>query len=253
MIFLLYQQSQANSLEYGDDNKLSVVNCPSDFYGEVFIPRSVTSIFGYNASIYAFKKCKDSISSLRFEENSEITNISKYSFYNTSLRSANMSECKHLTLLDTSTFDSCFYLETVILPPNISSIGWLCFYKDIKLTSIDLPDSLVTLISSSFSESGLTTISVSPNSKLEKLDLYCFSSTKISSFFIPKSVKSLIAPFEDCSLKNVTVDSNNQNLKTDSKSLFSGKDNSTLVFVVQTFLGDYIVPDFVTKIDGKLN
>lgn len=252
--FLLYQSFSVGSLGYSDNDNKVIVNCSTDFSGEVVIPSGVTEIYSISYKEYVFKNCKDSITSLRFDSNSQITSISKYSFYKTSLESVDMSECKNLNLLNESIFDQCYNLNSVILPPNISSIGNGCFSGDLKLSSIVLRDSVLTLNNNAFSSSGLTTINISINSKLEKLDQTCFSYSNLSSFFIPKFLISIYdVNFADCPLENITVHPENNKFKIDHDtfSVFIGIDNSILFRVVTTYpYNQYIVPSYVTTING---
>ncbi|EAY13605.1 surface antigen BspA-like [Trichomonas vaginalis G3] len=152
--------------------------------------------------------------------------------------------------LGVNAFGKCKYLKSVILPPNIYRIEMNCFANDYNLTSIDLPDSLVFIECHAFEQSGLEIINISPNSKLEALDYSCFEGTKLSSIFIPKFVRPFeTRVFDDCIfLENITVDPENKNYKSDSKSVYRGTDNSTLFKVVSRYLGEYIVAKHVTKI-----
>ena len=123
LCILTYQCLSIGHLIYRDESNTVVVGCSADFSGEILIPQNVTKIYSDDSNNYAFKNCKDSITSLKFEENSEIVSIGYRSFYDTNLESANLSACKKLTLLNSSVFYYCYYLKSVILPPNISSIG----------------------------------------------------------------------------------------------------------------------------------
>ena len=114
-----------------------------------------------------------------------------------------------------------------------------------------MPDSVVTLSHSAFEHSGLTTINISPNSKLEKIQDFCFRFSKLSSIFIPKSTKTIpMDAFIDCPLENITVDPENTNYKSDSKSFYTGTDNSTLLRVCVSYSGEYIIACYVTTINS---
>ena len=67
--------------------------------------------------------CKYGITSIKFEEDSEIISISNYSFYWTKIKSADLSNCNHLTLLNESVFYKSYGLKSIKLPQNILSIG----------------------------------------------------------------------------------------------------------------------------------
>lgn len=242
----LISQSTSSGFEYRNESNEVIVNCSSDLNGEVVIPQNVKIIVDY-----AFKNCQNSITSISFEEDSKVISIGSYSFYNAKIETANLSNCNKLTLLNESVFGYCRFLTLILLPQNISSIGRDCFLWASSLQSIDLPDSVETIYRAAFSYSGLTTIKISKTSKLSKLDSVCFTNTKLSSFFILKYLKDLtFDSFDGCQyLENITLDPENQYYKFESKTLFSGADNSTLFRVINTYSESvYVVPPYVINI-----
>lgn len=248
LYFLLVQCSSVGSLIYRDSNQV-VVGCTTDFSGEVLIPRIVTEIYSYNYDSYAFMNCKTQITSLKFEENGEISKISFASFFRTSLESVNFSSCTKLTKLNTGLFQLCYNLKSVILPPNVLIIEQLCFAGNKNLTSIQIPDSVVNISMGAFSGCSLTAINISLNSSLQKLDGNCFDWNKINSFYITKNLKDFNPlALGDCPIDNITVDPENLYFRSDFKSVYNGTNNSTLLYVIPTFSGDYIVPNFITSI-----
>lgn len=243
--YFIYHSYSIATLQYKENsNDQVVIGCVADSTGEVLFPNTVTTI-------ESLQNCKDSIKTLHFQESSEITTIESSSFSEASLEFVNLSECVKLTILNSSLFKNCKYLKTIILPPNLLSIEASCFYGDENLTSIDLPDSLVTISGFVFSNSHLTTINISHDSKLAKIDSDCFSNSKLKSIFIPKFVNyiSISAFMSTPYLENILVDPKNTNYKSDSESLYSGTDNSTLFRVVTSYSGEFIVPNYVRNIN----
>lgn len=253
MLYFLFRYSlSTGTLAYSDDGKV-VVACSSDYKGEVVIPQSVTEIRSTNTFNFAFKNCKNAITSIRFEENSEIVNISKYSFHTTIIETANLSECKKLTFLSDYTFENCYFLTTVLLPPSLSSIGSYCFYYNYMLSSIELPDSVTSLNNLTFfGSSFLTSINISETSNLERIGSFCFSNTQISSLFLPKNFNYLDpTSINDCPIGNITVHPENPYFKSDSQILFYGQNNFTIYRVIPSFSDtNYIIPSHVTNISS---
>lgn len=239
-------------LEYEHNNQV-VTGCSTDSRGEVFIPQQVTEIKIGKPDNYAFKKCKDSITSLRFDKNSQIAKIGEYSFKNTALEKADLGECKVLKIINAHVFENCKNLKTVILPPNLERIGISCFSYDPNLTSLDLPDSVYLISGLAFYFSGLTIINISSNSSLQKLNQECFKSTNLTSIFIPKNVTDIGSSVFLCcqNLENITVDQENANFTSDTKSLYTRTDNSTLIKVVEAYSGAYTVASYVTTISEE--
>lgn len=225
--FLLYHSYSVGSIEYKDSEHKIVSGCSEDLT-EVVIPRSVVEIYSESQTNYAFMNCKTKIKSLQFEVNSQITKIGDYSFYQTSLETVDFSQCNLLLSLEQYVFSKCENLSSVTLPPNIITIGRECFSNDKKLTSIILPDSVVILENYAFDMSGLTTITINPTSKLEKIDYMCFYWTNLISLYIPQKVNKLdSSALAFTKIERFEVHPLNNMFKTDSKSLYSGPNNST--------------------------
>ncbi|EAY03351.1 Leucine Rich Repeat family protein [Trichomonas vaginalis G3] len=251
IFFILYQSTSFEPFDYRDENQEVLIGCSSELSGEVVIPRTVKEIYSEGEYNYAFKNCRETITSIKFEEDNKIISINNYSFYETKIESADLSNCNHLTLLNGTVFRDCRRLKSVLLPPNISSIGSFCFYFN-ALTSVDLPDSVETIYEYAFRYSGLTTINISKNSNLKKIYYGCFDNAKFTTFFIPKSLDEISSDaFSYCfCLENISVDPENKCYKSDSKNVFTGTDNSTLFRVASSYSGEYIVPSYVTKISN---
>ncbi|EAY13136.1 Leucine Rich Repeat family protein [Trichomonas vaginalis G3] len=251
MFFYCFYCLSLSFLEYRDSSNEVIVGCLSDISGEVVIPQFATEIYSESSSNYAFKNCKDNITSILFEENSRIERIGPYSFFETNLRQVNFRNCQNLLLLNQSIFQNCKSLYWIILPPKLSIIGSFCF-SGTPFMDIELPDSVEIIESYAFYKTNLFFFRISDRSKLSFLGEKCFADLQIHVIHIPRYLNS-IAPsaFNNCLIDDALIDPENQNYKTDRKSLFTGTDNSTLMKVFGGFSDEYIVPDYVTSIsDG---
>lgn len=139
-------------------------------------------------------------------------------------------------------------MKTVSLPERISKIHSYCFYGTTSLLTIKIPDSVESIQSYAFYKSGLQTILITGNSKLKEISFDCFSYTKISSFYIPKSLTKLdISNLINCPLNEIRVHPNNMKYRGDVNNKFLASGN-TLIRVVESCSEDYIVDDLITSI-----
>ncbi|MEG9430210.1 MAG: leucine-rich repeat protein [Christensenellaceae bacterium] len=96
-------------------------------------------------------------------------------------------------------FDHCYFLTSIIIPDNITSIGSGAFRDCSSLTSITIPDSVTSIGYSAFAGcTGLTNITI-PDS-VTSIGEWAFACTSVSSITIPESVTSIkSAAFASCS------------------------------------------------------
>ena len=96
-----------------------------------------------------------------FGENSQLTSIGSYAFYNCSgLTSIEIPAS--VTSVGSSAFSGCSDLKSVLFGENsqLTSIGWSAFFNCSGLTSIEIPASMTSIGSYAFSGcSSLTSIS----------------------------------------------------------------------------------------------
>lgn len=98
---------------------------------DAYIEKGVTSI-----SDYAFRNCY-SLTSVIFEEGSQLTSIGNDAFYGCkSITSISIPES--VTSIGNHAFSSCASLKSVVIPDGVISIGDDAFYGCISLTSITI-------------------------------------------------------------------------------------------------------------------
>lgn len=143
-------------------------------------------------------------------------------------------------------FNYCLNISSVVIPPQVKSIGNLAFYAT-GITSVSLPSSLLRIERDAFCRSKLTSINL-PDC-LTCIEDEAFSSNPLSEVNLPKSLHKLAGnAFMGCNqLSKITVDSGNNDLVVIDNIVFS-KDLSKLICSIQTRTGSYVVPDTVREI-----
>lgn len=171
-----------------------------------------------------------------------------------------------VTKIGDRAFLNCKNLKTIIIPDNVLSIGKEAFescgvtdlvlgdrIKEIgrdafmfcaHLKSIKLPNDLTAISDNCFCAcTSLFDVELSPN--IISIGDQAFSSTRITSIYIPASVSS-ISPyaFDSTSLVNFEVDNYNPYFSGIDGVLFS-KDKTELIRLPDGRKGDYAVPEGV--------
>ena len=101
-----------------------------------------------------------------------------------------------------------------------------CVFSGTRITSVKLPDSIVTIGARAFSDSSLESVIIPGNVKT--IGNYAFSGTCLESVVIPDSVETIgNGSFSTYTLKNVTL---GKNLTTIGNYAFSGTKISEIVF-----------------------
>ena len=152
------------------DYAFGAYNNAMNFTGDLVIPSSVEYI-----GEAAFQNCS-SLTSLKFEENSQLTSIGNYAFY------------------------GCSSLTSIELPNGVTSIGYYAFSGCSSLTSIEIPNGVTSIGGSAFSGcSSLTSIEIP--SSVTSIGGYAFANcSSLTSIEIPSGVTSIgYFAFDECS------------------------------------------------------
>lgn len=160
----------------------------------------------------------------------EYTNLIECNFYNNT--STNFE-------IPNFTFFNCISLRNITLPNNIKNIGTLAFFSS-KITSFDIPITLITIGDNAFGNSLLNTINTSNASELISIGNYAFSGSKITSFNVPSKLSSVGNYAFYNSLLN-TIDTSNANgLTSIGSHAFMNTPLTTFRTPYNlTYLGDY--------------
>ena len=158
--------------------------------------------------------------------------------------------CSGITTLPESAFSACTSIVGITLPYGITGYGDYAFGGCSNLSELIFPESLTS--TSYRALNGCTSLkSITLPESLETIGLQSFSETGLTSITIPKNVKSIPNdPFTgSTSLERVTVDPDNQNYK-DIDGVLYNKSGSQLVYYPAARTGSYDIPSSVTQIGG---
>ncbi len=176
---------------------------------DLVIPDTVTTIRDY-----AFYNC-DSLMSVTFGENSQLTSIGNKAFYGcSSLTSITIPSS--VTSIGSYAFYNCDSLMSVTFGENsqLTSIGNEAFYGCNNLMSVTIPASVTSIGNSAFSSCGsLMSVTFGENSQLMSIQDFAFYDCgALTSIEIPASVTSIGSyAFCNCdSLMSVTFGENSQ-------------------------------------------
>ena len=200
-----YNCSSLTSVIFEENSQLTTIedlafqNCTS--LESIEIPNSVTSIGNNshtcNGDEGAFYNCS-SLTSVIFEENSQLTTIGYSAFVNcSSLTSIEIPNS--VTDIGWSAFKGCSSLTSIEIPNSVTWIGGT--FKDCSsLATVIIPNSVSSIGSSAFENcSSLTSITI-PNSVTEIKESTFKGCTSLSSVTIGYSVESIgESAFENCS------------------------------------------------------
>ena len=139
----------------------------------------------------------------------------------------------NLALIHSSEFNSCSYLKSIQLPPQVSSIGDNAFRNCVRLKAIDIPSSVEKIDESAFN--GCVRMeSVTFHEGLATIGVYAFSTCKsLQSISIPASLTSLeSSAFQGCnSVESISVAEGNTvyDSREDCNALVETKANTLVL------------------------
>lgn len=208
---------------------------------------------------YAFIGCS-SLSSVTLP--TTVTRIEQHAFESVPISSIDLT---NITYLGNDTFKGCTNLTSITwplnmtelpnacfentgfttlnIPGNIETIGWYCFRRNPRLTSVIFNEGLKVTEWSSFEAcNGLTTITF-PNG-FEKFGHSTFyNCTGITSISLPSSVKEIVAQacYGCTSLTTINIPTNASLIKLEDQ-----------VFMNCTSLATITIPDNITNLGNQL-
>ena len=157
---------------------------------------------------YAFKGCSK-LHAIAFEEAGNIEYIGSKAFQESSLRSLDLTGTA-LTSIPNNCCKECAYLQSAVLPANVTIINEEAFSGCSALSSVNIPSQVETIGTSAFGScSSLTSVSLP--SSIKTINASAFGLTGLTSITIPSSVTTIADnPFYGCkSLTSITVKDGN--------------------------------------------
>lgn len=256
-LFLLQYEDTTNGVEYDSSSRKVIISTPSNLQHFV-VPSSVEIILGGDSSSKSsFDKCRSSIISITFEDNSKVFEIDEWVFSYSSLETIDMHTCDRLPYLNNSLFSNSRKLNNINFPQKIKELRYGCFYNCESLKSVTLPDSLETIYDWSSTHGRvfndyLESVTITSQSNLTTILSDAFYQTKLKYFYIPPKLKTIISSaFTGVPIERFDVDQNNPYFKSEGNILYSGANNNTLHFVPSSTSGTYIIPSFVININDN--
>ena len=197
--------------------------------------KEVVKIAAGSEGSSAFSLCKSVIRSVRFEEETRVSELGDFLFSGTTLETIDFGNCLYLKSIPIRCFQNCNKLSNVTLPPNIEIIKGGSFFST-NINYLEIPDSLTTIDDYSYHGvfqncQSLKTIHFSTNSQLTKIGLYAFLNSGLKTFHIPQQLMTIsTSSFAFCPLEEITCDQNNSYFATDGRAIYT-KDFSILCCV----------------------
>ena len=181
-------------VEYENQNS-EVLTGTTPHVVDYTVPSSCSIILGGESADYSsFRGCKTTIQKLQFAPNSQLTCIYPFVFLGTTIRHLNFSNCLFLTTINESLCQNCRFLEILVLPPLLETVGPYSFYSCISLNQIEFPSTLKILDEASFFyTSSLKTVIMHEDSQLQTIGSNSFIDSKLTEFYLPRNLSSLTA------------------------------------------------------------
>ena len=138
------------------------------------------------------------------------------------------------------TFSDCSGLTSLILPSNVTSIGYSAFYGCIRLTSLTLPSSVTSIGSSAFEACyGLFSLTL-PSSVTEIGESAFEGCIRLASLTLPSSVTSIgKSAFEGCSGLTSIYVSWESPLSIDASTFKDANTGKCILYVPKGTYDDY--------------
>ena len=224
---------------------------------DIIIPNYITKIDDHSFD------SKYNLSSVTFEENSQLTSIGSYVFqYCRNLTSVTIPNS--VKSIGKYAFSYCHSLTSITIPSSVTSISDNAFSNCNNLTSVTFEEGsqLTTLYNSFNNNENLKTIELEKCTKLTSIKQFAFSKcTSLTSITIPSSVTSIASDaFTQCIMhKDNFINKSTLNAEennywscgvydTITESGLYTRNNSVLI-TCGSEVTDIIVPNTITKIN----
>lgn len=200
-------------------------------------------------------------------------------YYCTELESVTFEEGSALTSIESSAFNGCTKLASIVLPDKIEKIGSYVFSKT-TISSITIPASVTTIDTYAFDGcSQLSEVVFAEGSELTKIGNYAFRATAIASFAFPETsatkltvgtdlffgckalksvhlssdVTSVDNVFRGCaSIETVTVSEENQNFTIEENdNILYNKTKTAIRYIIGESSGVFVIPEGTTEISDR--
>lgn len=153
-----------------------------------------------------------------------------------------------LERIGTHAFYNCSKLFGIFIPDYVTEISDDTFYGCSALREVSLPEGLITIARNAFCRSGLTSIEIPESVRI--IGSSAFANCKMSVARIPATVERCAADaFVSWSLQAYEVEEGNPEYSSVDGVLYSA-DGHRLVNYPSGRQGGFVVPEFVTEING---
>ena len=228
--------------------KKVIIETPQ-YLSSYVVSKSCESIVGGHSEMdSAFYPCRNNIKNISFEEESDFSSIDSYVFSKTSLETINFSNCNKLLDINSYCFQYCASLKSIVLPPNLETIGTWAF-SSTSIKSISFPKSLKKVENSAFRYSSIITINIPEDTNMEKIGVEAFATTRsLTSFYIGEHVTSIeTGAFHTSLIDNFTIHPNNKKYKLSNNCIV--EDEEVIKTPVLTFNGTLEISNQIKRIE----
>lgn len=150
-----------------------------------------------------------------------IESIGEYAFYNTAITTIELPVNNKYIRIAPCTFHNCRQLSSIVIPEQITDLGWGAFSECTALTSIVIPDKVKAIGAVCFNYC-TTLSSVTIGEKVETLYNKCFRyCSALETITIPASVKNIeYFIFQNCSDITINFESKKSEVLLDNLWLY---------------------------------
>ena len=209
----------------------------------------ITFLGGINIGDYAFYKSRN-LNEVVFGATTDQASftIGKYAFYDSNLAALTFEENGSWT----TTGEEDRFVATSSC--NVTEIGDYAFAAT-NVAEVKLPNSLVSLGAHAFDGASVATIDLSDVSVELEFGDYAFANCRaLVTCELTKNVGTMNfnLVFYNCKKYKPQVSADNPNYKRDDQGVLYNKDFTEILFYPDSYQGQYIIPDTVTKIGGAV-